>query len=109
VATFLPQQRIGVDDRQVRQLATLQVKVRVPEDQMADSDMANVLGLFRRRRARFIRTLKENLLWVRTFDTIEELRAALVKFAMDAVRDNRHGHRDAVQKPRTTSRWHHAA
>src|SRR5260370_1578 len=30
---------------------------------------------------RFIRTLKENLLWVRTFDTIEELRAALVKFA----------------------------
>ena len=25
--------------------------------------------------------LKENLLWVRTFDTIEELRAALVKFA----------------------------
>ena len=30
---------------------------------------------------RFIRTLKENLLWVRTFDTIEELRAALVEFA----------------------------
>jgi putative transposase len=29
---------------------------------------------------RFIRTLKENLLWVRTFDTIEELRAALVEF-----------------------------
>src|SRR5215211_6462107 len=26
---------------------------------------------------RFIRTLKENLLWVRSFDTIEELRAAL--------------------------------
>ena len=25
--------------------------------------------------------LKENLLWVRTFDTIEELRAALIKFA----------------------------
>ena len=24
---------------------------------------------------------KENLLWVRTFDTIEELRAALIKFA----------------------------
>jgi hypothetical protein len=24
--------------------------------------------------------LKENLLWVRTFDTIEELRAALVEF-----------------------------
>ena len=30
---------------------------------------------------RFIRTLKENLLWARTFDTIEELRAALVVFA----------------------------
>ena len=28
-----------------------------------------------------IRTLKENLLWVRTFDTIEELRAALIEFA----------------------------
>jgi putative transposase len=27
---------------------------------------------------RFIRTLKENLLWVRTFKTIEELRAELV-------------------------------
>jgi putative transposase len=25
--------------------------------------------------------LKENLLWVRTFNTIEELRAALVEFA----------------------------
>ncbi len=30
---------------------------------------------------RFIRTLKENLLWVRTFKTIEELRGALVAFA----------------------------
>ena len=30
---------------------------------------------------RFIRTLKENLLWVCTFDTIEELRAALIEFA----------------------------
>jgi len=29
---------------------------------------------------RFIRTLKENLLWVRTFDTIEELRQALLDF-----------------------------
>jgi putative transposase len=29
---------------------------------------------------RFIRTLKENLLWVRTFDTVEELRAALLEF-----------------------------
>ena len=29
---------------------------------------------------RFIRTLKENLLWVRTFDTIEQLRHALIEF-----------------------------
>ena len=29
---------------------------------------------------RFIRTLKENLLWVRTFDTVEELRQALLIF-----------------------------
>ena len=29
---------------------------------------------------RFIRTLKENLLWVRTFDTIEELRLAVLDF-----------------------------
>ena len=29
---------------------------------------------------RFIRTLKENLLWVQTFDTIEELRQALLLF-----------------------------
>ena len=29
---------------------------------------------------RFIRTLKENLLWVRTFDTVEQLRHALLKF-----------------------------
>ena len=29
---------------------------------------------------RFIRTLKEQLLWVRTFDTVEELRQALLVF-----------------------------
>ena len=29
---------------------------------------------------RFIRTLKENFLWVHTFDTIEELRRALQDF-----------------------------
>ena len=29
---------------------------------------------------RFIRTLKENVLWVRSFDTIAELRLALLKF-----------------------------
>ena len=29
---------------------------------------------------RFIRTLKENLLWVRSFETIEDLRLALLAF-----------------------------
>ena len=29
---------------------------------------------------RFIRTLKENLLWIRTFNTVEELRLALLAF-----------------------------
>jgi len=29
---------------------------------------------------RFIRTLKENLLWVQTFETVEELRLALLEF-----------------------------
>jgi hypothetical protein len=29
---------------------------------------------------RFIRTLKENLLWVRSFETIEQLRQALLAF-----------------------------
>lgn len=29
---------------------------------------------------RFIRTLKENLLWVRTFDSVEDLRVALLEF-----------------------------
>lgn len=29
---------------------------------------------------RFIRTLKENLLWLRTFDSVEDLRAALLEF-----------------------------
>jgi len=49
---------------------------------------------------RFIRTLKENLLWVRTFDTIEELRTALAEFA---TRYNetwlvaRHGYRTPAQ------------
>ena len=32
------------------------------------------------RAERFIRTLKENLLWARTFETVEELRPALLEF-----------------------------
>ena len=31
-------------------------------------------------RERFIRTLKENLLWITSFDTVEALRVALLKF-----------------------------
>jgi transposase InsO family protein len=29
---------------------------------------------------RFIRTLKENLLWVRSFDSVEDMRTALIEF-----------------------------
>jgi transposase InsO family protein len=52
---------------------------------------------------RFIRTLKENLLWMRTFDTVEELRRALLEFR-DAYNATwlieRHGFRtpDAVRQ-----------
>ena len=35
---------------------------------------------------RFIRTLKENVLWVRSFETIEELRLALLEFQADVQR-----------------------
>ncbi len=44
---------------------------------------------------RFIRTLKEQLLWVRTFDTVEELRLALLEFKARYNRAwliERHGH-----------------
>jgi transposase InsO family protein len=44
---------------------------------------------------RFIRTLKEQLLWVRTFDTVEELRVALLAFKDRYNREwlcERHGH-----------------
>lgn len=49
---------------------------------------------------RFIRTLKENLLWLRTFDTIEELRTALVEFARyynETWLVARHGYRTPAQ------------
>lgn len=49
---------------------------------------------------RFIRTLKENLLWVRTFDTVEELRLALLEFAAWYNTHwlvARHGHRTPAQ------------
>jgi putative transposase len=44
---------------------------------------------------RFIRTLKEPLLWVHTFDTVEELRLALLEFKARYNREwliERHGH-----------------
>ena len=52
---------------------------------------------------RFIRTLKENLLWVRTFNTVEELRRALLEFRETYNTTwliERHGFRppDAVRK-----------
>ena len=49
---------------------------------------------------RFIRTLKEQLLWVRTFDTVEELRLALLEFKERYNRQwlcERHGHQTPTQ------------
>jgi hypothetical protein len=52
---------------------------------------------------RFIRTLKENLLWVRHFETIEELRLALLDFAAWYNTHwlvARHGHRTPAHQGR---------
>jgi transposase InsO family protein len=49
---------------------------------------------------RFIRVLKENLLWIRRFDTIEELRLALVAFKQTYNQTwiiERHGYRTPAQ------------
>ena len=49
---------------------------------------------------RFIRPLKENLLWVRTFRTVEELRLALIEFRRTYNEHwpiERHGHRSPAQ------------
>lgn len=49
---------------------------------------------------RFIRTLKENLLWVHTFDTVEDLRRALLEFARhynETWLVARHGYRTPAQ------------
>jgi len=49
---------------------------------------------------RFIHTMKENLLWVRTYQTVDERRLALIDFRQT---DNenwlieRHGHRSPAQ------------
>jgi hypothetical protein len=44
--------------------------------------------------------LKENLLWVRTFDTIEELRAALVEFAGATTKPGSSPDMDIVPQPK---------
>src|SRR5688572_15378991 len=49
---------------------------------------------------RFVRVLKENLLWVRRFDTLEELRLALLVFQQTYNRRwivERHGYRTPAQ------------
>lgn len=55
---------------------------------------------------RFIRTLKENLLWIRWFDTIEDLRQALLEFQRTYNEHwliERHGHRSpaAIRREQT--------
>jgi putative transposase len=52
------------------------------------------------RAERFIRVLKENLLWVRRFDTVEGLRLALIAFQRTYNRSwiiERHGYRTPAQ------------
>ncbi len=49
---------------------------------------------------RFIRTLRENLLWVRWFETVEELRQALLEFQRPCNEEwisQRHGYRTPAQ------------
>ena len=49
---------------------------------------------------RFVRVLKENLLWVRRFDTVEELRLALIAFRQTYNQSwiiERHGYRTPAQ------------
>ena len=62
---------------------------------------------------RFIRTLKENLLWVRTFDTVEDLRRASVEFRETYNSTwliERHGFRppDAVRRDQLSTAAHAA-
>ncbi len=61
---------------------------------------------------RFIRTLKEQLLWVRTFDTVEELRQALLEFKERYNREwlcERHGHQTPAAVRARTARQRVAA
>jgi len=62
---------------------------------------------------RFIRTLKENLLWVRSFDTVEDLRRALIEFRETYNSTwliERHGFRppDAVRRDQLSTAAHAA-
>jgi putative transposase len=57
---------------------------------------------------RFIRTLKEQLLWVRTFDTVEALRQALLEFKARYNRAwlcERHGHQTPAQVRARLREW----
>ncbi|XHO96446.1 integrase core domain-containing protein [Azospirillum sp. A26] len=49
---------------------------------------------------RFIRTLKENFLWVHTFDTVEDLRRALVEFARHYNKPGSSPGMDTASQPR---------
>jgi putative transposase len=57
---------------------TFQTEMRFPGIQSSPAFVRAPEG--NGRAERFIRTLKENLLWIRTFDTVEELRLALLVF-----------------------------
>jgi len=62
---------------------------------------------------RFVRTLKENLLWIKRFRTVEELRLALLKFK-DAYNHKwmigRHGYKTPAQvRAAQTASWPLAA
>jgi putative transposase len=57
---------------------TFQTEMRFPGIQSSDAFVRAPEG--KRCAERFIRRPKENLLWVRSFDTVEELRLALLTF-----------------------------
>jgi hypothetical protein len=57
---------------------TFQTEMRIPGIESSPAFVRAPEG--NRCAERFIRTLKENLLWIRSFDTVEELRLALLTF-----------------------------
>lgn len=57
---------------------------------------------------RFVRTLKENLLWIKTFNTIDELQVALTKFKEDYNTRwmiGRHGYKTPAQVKAEQAHW----